>query len=97
MAGGLLSISVNVLTTIRFESQDGPAQTVTLALNTVFFAMAAFGFAWLSLFIESRLRPLVSPLDIGPAIRMAKPRLAVLFLGSSTFTVFALVFLFVRV
>ena len=97
MAGGLLSISVNVLTTIRFESQDGPAQTVTLALSTVFFAMAAFGFAWLSLFIESRLKALVSPLDIGPAIRMAKPRLAVLFLGSSTFTVFALVFLFVRV
>lgn len=94
LAGGLLSIAVSVLTSIRFQSQAGLSQTAPLVLSTLLFALAAFGFAWLSLFIESHHKRVASPLDIEPAIRRAKSQHASLLLGSLTLVVMAFVFLF---
>lgn len=95
LAGALLSIAINVLTAVRFQSDAGLVQIRFMITAVILFIVAALGFAWLSLAIEAFYRELSNPLDVKPAIRGAKPRLAALLLGSVSLMVIAIALFFV--
>ena len=58
----------------------------------ILFIIAAFGFAWLSIAIEGCYRDVTNPLNVRPAIRSSKPKLAALLLGSILIMALAFVF-----
>lgn len=94
LAGVLLAIAINLLTAIRFELDARLVRVHFIIVAIILFITAAFGFAWLSLVIEGCYRDVTNPLDVKPAIRGAKPKLAALLLGSILLMALAFVLFF---